>query len=52
MGSNPTQGQTQGFDLNDIARASLNAESLYIPISQIQWLQAALISCRVPRQVG
>ena len=36
MRSNPTQGQTQGFDLNNIAHASVNAESLCIPISQIQ----------------
>ena len=36
IGSNPTQGRTQGFDLNDIARASVNAESLCIPISQVQ----------------
>ena len=36
MGSNPTQGQTQGFDLNNIARASVNTESLCIPMSQIQ----------------
>ena len=36
MGSNLTQGRTQGFDLNNTARASVNAESLCIPISQIQ----------------
>ena len=36
MGSNPTQGRTQRFDLNNIVCASDNAESLYIPISQIQ----------------
>ena len=34
MGSNPTQGRTQGFDLNNIVHASVNTESLYIPISQ------------------
>ena len=52
MGSNPTQCGTQGFDLNTIARASVNTESLCIPISQILLLQAALISCRAPRQDG
>ena len=36
MGSNLTQGRTQGLDLNNIVRAPVNAESLYIPISQIQ----------------
>ena len=36
MGLNPTQGRTQGFDLNNIARASVKAESLCIPIPQIQ----------------
>ena len=37
MGSNPTQGRTPGsdFDLNNIVCASVNTESLYIPISQI-----------------
>ena len=50
MGSNPTQGRTQGYDLNNIACALVNAESLCIPISQIQQDQAALISYRAPRQ--
>ena len=31
-----TQGWIQGFDLNNIVRASVYVESLYIPISQIQ----------------
>ena len=52
IGSNPTQGRTQGFDLNNIARASVNRESLCTRISQIQWLQVALISCCAPRQDG
>ena len=52
LGSNPTQGRTQGFNLNSIARASVNAESLCIPISQVQLLQAALISCCTHRQDG
>ena len=29
-------GRTQGFDLSNIVCASVNAESLYIPISQTQ----------------
>ena len=52
MSSNPTQGRTQGFDLNNIVGASVNAEGLYIPIFKTQSLQAALISCRKPRQDG
>ena len=36
MGLNPTEGRTQEFDLNNVVRASVNAESLHIPVSQIQ----------------
>ena len=36
MGSNSTQGRIQGFGLNNIAHASVNTESLCVPISQIQ----------------
>ena len=36
LNKDPSQGSAQGFDLNNIASASLNAESLCIPISQIQ----------------